>query len=197
MYFNNDRFKIIFIVNLFLCLHCCLEEVFEYALSIWHCQNYKCHMFSPTLYAINIVFLFSSLSFKCVLRLYMSNTVFKHCGYSSEQNRQGSCTHGACILVRDENKCQEGKTRKEWWECFGLWRVVGVIAILTKLARKGVTKNITSEQNPERNEEMSHEDIWGRISQQVQRPQDESTSYIQGPVRRPEWLEWSKQRGKW
>lgn len=36
------------------------------------------------------------------------------------------------------------------------------VVILAKLGRKGITKNTTFEQSPESNEEMSHEDIWGR-----------------------------------
>lgn len=38
-------------------------------------------------------------------------------------------------------------------------RVVWVVAILPKLGGKGITKDITFEQSPERNEEMSHENI--------------------------------------
>ena len=53
-------------------------------------------------------------------------------------------------------------------------RVIGVVAILPKLGRKGIMRNLTFEQNPERNEEMIYEDIWGKPSQQVQKPEGES-----------------------
>lgn len=46
----------------------------------------------------------------------------------------------------------------------------GAVSILSKLCRKDIMKNIMFDQSPGRNEEMSNENIWGRLSQQVLRP---------------------------